>query len=119
LAYDGSQHAMTALERAAQFATRAATDVAVVMVVDPLFDVTEQPPELREAVENLRSLGISARVIVADGDPAGEIIRTATADQSDLIVIGSRGLGGTARLLMGSVSSRVAQHAPCDVYIAH
>lgn len=49
------------------------------------------------------------------GLPAVEILRV-SAD-ADMIVVGSRGAGGFATLLMGSVSSQVAQHARCPVVV--
>jgi nucleotide-binding universal stress UspA family protein len=54
-------------------------------------------------------------VRVATGDPATELI--SAARDADLLVVGSRGSGRLARLLIGSVSSKVAQHAPCPVVI--
>lgn len=54
-------------------------------------------------------------VRVAAGDPAEELI--SAARDADLLVVGSRGGGTLARLLIGSVSSKVAQHASCPVVI--
>ena len=51
------------------------------------------------------------------GNPAGEIIATAEAFDADLVVVGARGLGGMARLLLGSVSEKVLRHARCPVLI--
>lgn len=49
-----------------------------------------------------------------DGDVAPEIVRCAVEEDADLIVMGSRGLGYLEELLMGSVSHKVAQLAPCS-----
>jgi nucleotide-binding universal stress UspA family protein len=49
------------------------------------------------------------------GNPAQELL--IAAKDADLLVVGSRGAGGLARLVMGSVSSQVAQHAQCPVVI--
>jgi nucleotide-binding universal stress UspA family protein len=54
-------------------------------------------------------------VNVVTGDPAEELI-TASRD-ADLVVVGSRGSGGFASLLMGSVSSKVTHHAACPVVV--
>jgi nucleotide-binding universal stress UspA family protein len=51
------------------------------------------------------------------GDPATAICRRAQELDADLIVVGSRGLGTLSRLLLGSVSSAVAQRAPCSVLV--
>jgi nucleotide-binding universal stress UspA family protein len=52
-----------------------------------------------------------------EGQPADVIIEIANQKQADLIVVGSRGLTGIQRYLMGSVSSKVTEHAPCSVMI--
>lgn len=51
------------------------------------------------------------------GDPAEEIIALATDQRADLIVIGSRGHGRLAGLLLGSVAQKVLAHASCPVLI--
>ena len=51
---------------------------------------------------------------VDDGDPARRIIECAKAEDADLIVLGSRGLGELEGLFMGSVSHRVSQLAECS-----
>ena len=48
-----------------------------------------------------------------EGDPAHEILTCAKTENADLIVMGSRGLGGLKGLLMGSVSQKVSHLAEC------
>jgi len=52
---------------------------------------------------------------VAMGDAAEELVRASR--DADLLVVGSRGSGGFAKLLVGSVSSQVTHHAACPVVI--
>jgi nucleotide-binding universal stress UspA family protein len=59
--------------------------------------------------------GLQITVRAISGLPADELIR-ASAD-ADLLVVGARGAGGFARLVMGSVSSQVVQHALCPVVV--
>ncbi len=54
---------------------------------------------------------------ILEGDPAEAILRVAETRQSDLIVMGSRGLGQLAGMLLGSQSQKVVNHAPCPVLI--
>jgi nucleotide-binding universal stress UspA family protein len=54
---------------------------------------------------------------IVQGDIAEEVIRYANIHKVDLIVIGSRGLTGVARVIMGSVSSQVVGDAPCSVLV--
>jgi nucleotide-binding universal stress UspA family protein len=51
------------------------------------------------------------------GDPAIALIEVAEAVGAQLIVVGSKGLADIGRFLLGSVPSKVAQHAHCDVLI--
>ena len=53
----------------------------------------------------------------AFGDPAEQIIALAKERQADLIVIGSRGHGQLAGLLLGSVAQKVLAHASCPVLV--
>jgi nucleotide-binding universal stress UspA family protein len=47
---------------------------------------------------------------------AAEVIIT-TADNADMVVMGSRGLGGFKGMLLGSVTDQVSRHAPCPVVV--
>jgi nucleotide-binding universal stress UspA family protein len=57
------------------------------------------------------------RLKVLEGPAAQELI--AAAEGALMLVVGSRGLGGFGGLLLGSVSSRVAEHATCPVLVVH
>jgi nucleotide-binding universal stress UspA family protein len=52
-----------------------------------------------------------------DGDPFEEITATATGLSADLIVMGHTGQRRTARVLIGSVTQRVLDYAPCPVLV--
>lgn len=53
--------------------------------------------------------------VVAEGAPAEEILRAAERHRADLIVMGSKGLTGLDRYLLGSVFRKVARQALCSV----
>ena len=57
----------------------------------------------------------SVTVKAVHGFPVEELINA--GKDADMIVLGSRGAGGFSWLMMGSVSSQVAQHAHCPVLI--
>jgi len=51
------------------------------------------------------------------GSPPDVLLETAIDVGADVIVVGSKGLTGAARFVLGSVASAVSHHAPCDVLI--
>jgi nucleotide-binding universal stress UspA family protein len=61
--------------------------------------------------------GFTAEPLYQLGNPAEEIMKVAAKQQADLIVMGAQGLGAMARFLLGSVSTRVVQHANCAVLV--
>jgi len=83
--------------------------------------VAEQTTALQNALSRARAtLGDSVATVeqrLASGYPAEEILRAATEDDSDLVVVGARGLGLLKRLLLGSVSEAVLRHADRPVLI--
>ena len=60
-----------------------------------------------------------AVLVVEAPDPAGQIVRTAGSIDAALIVMGTHGRGGVARLLLGSVAEKVVRMAPCPVLTAN
>jgi nucleotide-binding universal stress UspA family protein len=67
--------------------------------------------ELEEA--NTEGVDVEGRVV---SGPAAEALLQAGRD-ADLLVVGTRGLGGFKELLLGSVSNQVTNHAPCPVVV--
>ena len=69
---------------------------------------------VEKAAERLRAKGVGdVKTQVVDGDPAGNIIAAVEHEQAELVVMGRRGLGDVAGLVMGSVSHKVAHLAEC------
>jgi nucleotide-binding universal stress UspA family protein len=63
--------------------------------------------------------GVAVQRHSRPGAPADVLVAVAEEQAADLIVVGSRGMTGTRRFLLGSVPNRVAHNAPCNVLIAH
>jgi nucleotide-binding universal stress UspA family protein len=70
-----------------------------------------------EAADKVRAEGVDCETYVWPGDAASAILDVATSSKADVIVVGSRGMSGAARFLLGSVPNRVSHHAPCNVMI--
>jgi nucleotide-binding universal stress UspA family protein len=60
---------------------------------------------------------VECAALVLSGQPAEALLGAST--DADLIVVGSRGLGGFKRLMLGSVSDQVVHHATCPVLVVH
>jgi nucleotide-binding universal stress UspA family protein len=72
---------------------------------------------LKRAARDAVGKGIEVQTHAREGHPAEVIIEVANEVQADLIVVGSRGLTGIKRYLLGSVSSKVSEHASRSVMI--
>ncbi|MDO7785967.1 universal stress protein [Desulforamulus aquiferis] len=72
---------------------------------------------LEDLLSSVAGKGVDVDLYTVMGQPADEILEKARAENYDLIVIGSRGLGEIKGYLMGSVSNRVSRHASCPVLI--
>lgn len=132
VAIDGSRHASDALTIAVDFAKRYGASLVLLHAFPHVSDLlgTPQYEHLLEARSVIgRALLESAQAQVGDtvpletqlieGPPASAILRVAAEDGCDMIVLGSRGRGQVAGLLLGSVSNTVAQRAQCPVLIVH
>ena len=136
LATDGSEEAELAALRAVELADATDSELHVVHVgVVPIF-LQSYPGtlgyygKLYEQIEEVSGKLLrkqSWRVKAAGGTVAGTHLRMGQVDLeilalaeelgAGLIVIGSRGLGGVRRALMGSVSDSVVRHAHCPVLV--
>jgi len=72
---------------------------------------------IEQSVRKLVKAGFTAEPVCSLGKPAEEIMKVASKQHADLIVMGAKGLGAVARFLIGSVSTRVVQHANCAVLV--
>ncbi len=61
--------------------------------------------------------GIKSRIITKEGNIADEIVKYSKQHNIDLIIVGSKGLGAVIKFLLGSISSKIANHALCSVLI--
>lgn len=126
--YDGGLESKAALHRAESLARRSGAELDLVTVVAPAA-VTPAltpgayappyPPDpaglLADGVDSVApSLAAHARRL--DGDPASELA-SYCGKEVDLLVVGSRGYGPFARVLLGSVSRRVVGLAPCPILV--
>lgn len=69
----------------------------------------------KEALKRADSEGVQVTGDVIQGNSAAVLLQA--AEDADLLVVGSRGLGGFTGLLLGSVSGQVLHHAPCPVLV--
>ena len=78
--------------------------------------------QLRDAIARaegaLKRTDITVEGFLLHGRPGTSIVDEATAFAADLVVVGSRGHGTIATMLLGSTASEVVDHAPCPVLVA-
>ena len=140
LATDGSSEASLALTTAADVAQSTNSELHVAYVFPTAVQrpfpnpITSRPrevqePELEEAmhqaqqfldqqVDRVKQEGVSvAEAHLVGGRPDREVVHLSEEIGAGLIIMGSRGLGGVRRALMGSVSDSVVRHAHCPVLI--
>ena len=132
--YDGSEPANRAFEFAlelAKFYNANITIIACVSIhthVDPVFAAAEletlklQKEEALKVISQLepklKQLNISYKTEVLEAISITEVLVSyAESHKADIIIMGSRGLGGFKKLLLGSVASGVSQHSKCPVLI--
>ncbi|MFP3258124.1 MAG: universal stress protein [Caldivirga sp.] len=91
---------------------------AMPIMVNIIDDMVKAGNEiLSKAKARAVDMGVNAETILARGNAADKILETAERLNVDLIVVGSRGLRGLARFLLGSVSEKVARHSNKPVLI--
>ena len=132
LAVDGSEHGYNAARMAADLARAMKSETLRIVVSYGRIPAYLGEPNLQEAINarlnEVQEILHKAVEIVGDvpaevhtelieGDAAESIIEVAKVRNSSVIVMGSRGLGRLAGLVLGSTSQKVVSHAPCPVLI--
>jgi nucleotide-binding universal stress UspA family protein len=129
---DFSNHSRQALHHAVAAAHRFGGRLAVMFVNDPLLIVAgsrstggrrrfvertrvELARFVKRSITSAPRLEDEIALIVATGNPADEILRTARRIRSNLIVMGTQGLGGLQKLFFGSTTEQVLRRAPIPV----
>ena len=133
---DGSEPSLQAMQMALRL-IRLCPDcrLTALFVIDKLVVAelvrfgTRGPREMRAEVEeegrrylelarkDAERHGVAAEMQTREGDPFEEIVSFAKELRADLIVMGHTGQRGTARVLIGSVTQRVLDYAPCPVLV--
>ena len=72
---------------------------------------------VEQSAQKLIKAGFTAETLCQLGNPAEKIMQVASKQHADLIVMGAKGLAAIDRFLLGSVSTRVVQHADCAVLV--
>jgi len=75
----------------------------------------EAQKQLRALVAKARKAGVRASSLLLDGVAHERIVRAAGSKRADIIVIGTHGRTGVAKLFLGSVAGRVVSSARCPV----
>jgi nucleotide-binding universal stress UspA family protein len=138
LATDGSREAALATQAAVDLANKTNSEIHLVHVTIPLHEpsyyegISIEDAIAREQRERQRSAqklldeqakkieaagGSVAQTHLRTGKPDQEIVDLAEEIGTGLILMGSRGLGGIRRVLMGSVSDSVVRHAHCPILV--
>ena len=133
IATDGSDSALEAVELGLELARAEHAEATIIHVTVPIewavypFGPLDAIPDearavadddaLRAALERAAEKGVVAHPVSVLGDPVTEVAAYAERMHADLIVIGSRGLGGVTSALLGSVSKGVLRHAERPVLV--
>jgi len=127
---DGSESSKKALLQACDIAKNYQSNLILIYIVDKplslnLLDRKEYLKILRKFGEKVllngkqtaNLEGIDATVIMKEGNVANEIVKIAKNKKCNLIIVGSKGLGKTARFFLGSISNKLANNSPCSILI--
>ena len=138
---DGSDNANRAVQAAATLAKQNSAELLIIHVVSeaipaqyapigintPVADYTNYFKTIEEQGRSLVNQAVESAKRTAS-NVRGEVLRTISStveaiveisekEHADLIVVGTRGLGGFKKLLLGSVSSGILSHAHCSVLV--
>lgn len=129
---DGSESSLDALRYAAHIAQALGLKLVALALWNyptSMYDVYSPPPEWSPKLDAQRALDETIQAVFGDELPdwlSAEVLRGLPiptlidkSESASMLVLGSRGLGGFAGMLLGSVSRAVSAHAKCPVLVVH
>ena len=127
---DGSKYSKKVIQYAYDFSIAFDAEIILIYVVEKsmpvnLLDQKEYLKILRKfgekTLDNAKNIlakkQLDAKIILAQGNIINEINKTAKKEKCDLIIVGNKGLGAVGRMLLGSVSNKLAQSSSCSLVI--
>ncbi|UNC92360.1 universal stress protein [Candidatus Contubernalis alkaliaceticus] len=130
---DGSQNSFEALMSAKDMAEKFGGQLIILNIQKPAsFDTPHPVPDyqidpealkrrgkeiLDKAEELVKGTSAEVKTLFTVGDPADQILNLIEKEGADMVVMGSHGLSGIRRFLIGSVSNKVLQHSPKPVMV--
>ncbi len=131
IAYDGSDHARKAVKIAGDLANKILADVWVVIAYDPIPSYVGSPnmqnaidaqldwanAQMKEAIDQIGPISGKLTQEIIEEPATEAILNVASTHEIELIVMGTRGLGKLAGLLVGGHSQKVVSHAQCPVLL--
>ena len=130
---DGSDNSYRALDAALLLLEKLGSNITVVHVMEqvPITHIESEKllSELLEAYkkenqdilskcsEIAHQKGLTIKTLLLQGNPASVILDYSKKEKSDLLIMGSRGMGKFKELILGSVSSKIVHHSTCAVLL--
>lgn len=133
VATDGSAESSAAIETASEIAVAWKSPMTILTVVPPPTPMLGGPVPsdagyaplvewyenaLKSAAEAARGRGVpTVEPVLLHGPPVARVVEYLEDHPARMLVVGSRGLSGPARFILGSVSEGLVHHAPCSVLV--
>ena len=127
---DGSKFSEKALQRACGMAEALDAKIILLYVVEksPTLNILDRNEylkllrkfgtnTLKKANDIVLKKGFNAKTILKEGNIVTEIEKIVKTEKCDLIIVGNKGLGPVSRILLGSVSNKLAQSSTCSLLI--
>ncbi len=136
--FDNSLHSKAALDLAVKLASQRGQSITIAHVIErPTYVSPIGAEEDFRALQKIgqemmrrgssllyskrrevEGMGVKAYTKLLEGNPGDELVRESETGEYDLLVVGTRGMGGLKSLLVGSVSNKVVHHAKIPVLLS-
>lgn len=134
IATDGSENSKNAVKSGINLAKNTGAKIYAVYVIQPVSVAAGRkgPDWVKAAKDMMKEDGeeatgyvekqvknenLDVESVILEGDPGEEIIKFADKNDTDLIVMGTRGLSGIKRFMVGSVADKVVRHSEKEVLV--